>query len=188
MALHILTPVAPVPAYPSDEDHLSLGEPLPDFNSVFNDMQQIQVSVCEYRNGIVMDHYRLFVLVFFTVQLWGQQPEPVPFGHELPNLLLDQKTIKTRTMIKKPKRKDKPKLQQCERCKKSFTQLAKHKFACLKLKPYVCKICQNPFSQKSNLNRHIASKHGDEYYFCATCSYKCKRKDKLKLHIVNHHS
>ena len=55
-------------------------------------------------------------------------------------------------------------------------------------KPFKCSICDNNFSKKGQLKRHIASVHeGSKPFKCTICEYKSSQKGHLKLHIASVH-
>ena len=54
-------------------------------------------------------------------------------------------------------------------------------------KPFQCKLCQNKFSQKSSLTRHLLIHDLDGKRFqCDLCEYKDTRKDVIAAHRLTH--
>jgi len=49
---------------------------------------------------------------------------------------------------------------------------------------FKCALCETAFTTKTNLNRHVQSKHsGKKQHVCPTCGNEYARKDTLELHI-----
>ena len=56
------------------------------------------------------------------------------------------------------------------------------------MKPFKCDTCEAKFTQKSNLNTHIAAIHeGRKRLKCDTCDAKFTQKSKLNTHVVTVH-
>lgn len=67
----------------------------------------------------------------------------------------------------------------------SDADLTKHKTA----KKFLCNLCGEGFTQKSNLKRHTELKHSSVLNFnCVKCTYVTKRRDLLKSHMKRHHN
>ncbi|CAG9855516.1 unnamed protein product [Phyllotreta striolata] len=83
----------------------------------------------------------------------------------------------------------------CSECTKLFSKkidLQRHGRTHTGLRPYTCVFCDNSFTQKSTLERHINCKHFDSekerYNFeCYICEKKFVRKDHLEAHMYNVH-
>ena len=55
-------------------------------------------------------------------------------------------------------------------------------------KPFKCDISETKFTQKSNLNTHIATVHEEMKPFkCDTCEAKFTQKSKLNTHVATVH-
>jgi len=54
-------------------------------------------------------------------------------------------------------------------------------------KPYKCPQCENQFTKKFSLERHIEAKHEDAKYLCQQCDYKTTTQIYLKNHIESKH-
>ena len=52
---------------------------------------------------------------------------------------------------------------------------------------FICEYCGTNFSQKTNLTRHIKSKHHQVKFRCNKCEFTTTRKDRLKAHIDSKH-
>ena len=52
---------------------------------------------------------------------------------------------------------------------------------------FTCNYCNKNFSEKSNLKRHIKSKHEVTNLRCEKCEFKTDRIDFLKRHIESKH-
>ena len=52
---------------------------------------------------------------------------------------------------------------------------------------FTCNDCAATFTQKTNLTRHIKSKHQATNFKCKKCEFTTTRKDKLKTHIESKH-
>ena len=52
---------------------------------------------------------------------------------------------------------------------------------------FTCKFCSSTFTETTNLNRHIRTKHSNTSFNCERCDFTTKRKDKLKSHIESKH-
>ena len=51
-----------------------------------------------------------------------------------------------------------------------------------------CEVCEHRFSQKGDMNRHVAFIHGGKKSFkCDFCEYASSEKSNLKRHIANKH-
>ena len=51
-------------------------------------------------------------------------------------------------------------------------------------KSHKCSICDNSFSRKFNLKKHIETVHdGKKPHKCSVCDYSCSRNARLKKHI-----
>ena len=53
---------------------------------------------------------------------------------------------------------------------------------------FTCNDCAATFSEKTNLTRHIKSKHNTTNFKCKKCEFTTTRKDKLKTHIESKHN
>ena len=54
-------------------------------------------------------------------------------------------------------------------------------------RPFECCVCDDQFSQKANLSKHLLRKHmGVKPYVCSQCSYKSAQKGNLDRHILTH--
>ena len=53
-------------------------------------------------------------------------------------------------------------------------------------KVLACSFCDFKTSYKTNLNRHVETKHGKADFRCETCKKVFKRKDGLKEHVIRH--
>ena len=75
----------------------------------------------------------------------------------------------------------------CDYKAKQSTNLNYHKIAkhsdC---NPFECPNCRKPFSDKSNLQRHIKSQHEGIVYSCILCDYNSKQTTQLKAHMLKH--
>ncbi|KAK8401789.1 hypothetical protein O3P69_001118 [Scylla paramamosain] len=49
-----------------------------------------------------------------------------------------------------------------------------------------CRCCDKSFSNRSNLQRHLASQANYRPYSCPVCSKAFARKDVLKRHVMKH--
>lgn len=49
-----------------------------------------------------------------------------------------------------------------------------------------CRCCDKTFSNRSNLQRHLASQANYRPYSCPVCSKSFARKDVLKRHVLKH--
>ena len=53
---------------------------------------------------------------------------------------------------------------------------------------FKCEHCHKAsFSHKYTLRRHMQGCGGERLYQCKFCDYRSKRKDNLKVHVVNVH-
>ena len=52
---------------------------------------------------------------------------------------------------------------------------------------FTCNDCAATFSEKTNLTRHIKSKHKNTNFKCKKCEFTTTRKDNLKTHIESKH-
>merc|ERR1719233_876224 len=80
---------------------------------------------------------------------------------------------------------------QCERCPKSFTQLAhlqKHILVHTGEKPYSCVECQKMFSSASNLRTHARIHKREKPFSCQMCSSRFSQLVHLKLHERLHNN
>ena len=75
----------------------------------------------------------------------------------------------------------------CEHCgykAPKLSKLTKHiKAVHLKIKDYACEDCDAEFSSKSNLERHVNTKHKGIRYSCDQCEYKTTQSGRLTQHI-----
>ena len=53
-------------------------------------------------------------------------------------------------------------------------------------KPHVCKFCQRPFSDKSNLIKHEVTHSVEKQFECAMCNKKYAHKRSLRDHLKTH--
>lgn len=51
---------------------------------------------------------------------------------------------------------------------------------------YACPFipCSKKFRDKTDLTRHIRTHTGESPYACPQCSYRCKQKGSLKIHMI----
>jgi hypothetical protein len=54
-------------------------------------------------------------------------------------------------------------------------------------KPFRCDICQESFSDKGKLNRHVKLAHEKQIYSCSFCEKSYSRKDRLTDHMKKNH-
>ena len=55
-------------------------------------------------------------------------------------------------------------------------------------KPFKCDICDYRCSQKSNMNKHVASVHeGKKPFKCDICDYSFSQKSVMKSHVESVH-
>ena len=55
-------------------------------------------------------------------------------------------------------------------------------------KLFKCEICENSYSLKGNLKKHIEAVHENKKSFkCDICDYSCSQKDHMKTHIESVH-
>ena len=53
---------------------------------------------------------------------------------------------------------------------------------------FKCDICDYSYSEKRDMNRHIASVHeGQKPFNCDICEYKCSLNQQLKQHVTKKH-
>lgn len=57
---------------------------------------------------------------------------------------------------------------------------------CAVPRPYICDICEKPFTSKRDLGRHKVSHTGQRAFACHICDFKCSRADNLRVHIRRH--
>jgi hypothetical protein len=75
----------------------------------------------------------------------------------------------------------------CDKCRKSFQNLAIFNIHLHHCGTINCEVCQETLSKKS-LNRHMQTKHkGSEDVKCSHCTYTTARKDSMNRHIKNTH-
>lgn len=78
----------------------------------------------------------------------------------------------------------------CFRCKRVyafFTSLWRHqKYECGVEPKFVCSICKNRFAQKSNLERHVRSKHWIVNSLIVTARIRMLRHDKFNTRCVSY--
>lgn len=78
----------------------------------------------------------------------------------------------------------------CEVCSKSFKSkkyLKSHLKSHENPKPLTCKFCNEIFSNRNDLNDHLAKVHQDEKpYLCSECGLKFVRNDYLVIHMRRH--
>ena len=56
------------------------------------------------------------------------------------------------------------------------------------IKTFACNICDQLFTRKDKLKRHIENIHMKERPFsCNHCSFKCYRRDRIKKHMMSEH-
>lgn len=82
---------------------------------------------------------------------------------------------------------------ECDYCHKTFdikSQLERHMYIHLKVRPYKCVDCQRKFKKSCNLKVHIVKKHIDsaniEIFICDLCNISFFIKENLSLHLSNH--
>ena len=80
----------------------------------------------------------------------------------------------------------------CETCGKLFTRKhdlgvhIKEAHSETKEKQLQCLHCEYKTSRKSELNRHVESKHNKSNFACSICNKSFNRKDNLKMHMKTH--
>ena len=52
---------------------------------------------------------------------------------------------------------------------------------------FTCNQCPSTFTEATNLNRHIRTKHSNKSFKCERCEFSSARSDKLKKHIESKH-
>ena len=58
----------------------------------------------------------------------------------------------------------------------------------VKSKTFKCNSCHHEYSNRGNLNRHIASVHeGKKPFKCDFCDYRCYLKSAMKRHVASVH-
>ena len=89
------------------------------------------------------------------------------------------------------KTKLRPRKDKCYHCQETFasiTQLNEHIDSKHKgIKPFKCKLCDNSFTLKSYLKRHIAANHEEHRFKCTKCDYSCSQNCHLDIHIAAVH-
>lgn len=80
---------------------------------------------------------------------------------------------------------------ECPDCGKIFarpSQMLRHHRIHTGVRPHVCSICRNTFSQKSSLDTHVMFTHSDVRPFqCPECPFKTVQKGALKKHCSRAH-
>ena len=78
------------------------------------------------------------------------------------------------------------KCQQCDKCFRHKTSVARHQSVHTSLKPYKCQQCDKRFSQKNSLTRHQSTHTGLKPYKCQLCDKCFTRKGSLARHQSIH--
>ncbi|XP_054168612.1 zinc finger protein 436-like [Oppia nitens] len=68
------------------------------------------------------------------------------------------------------------------------SQLAAHIRSHLSIRSHICSTCGRAFIEKSHLIRHERIHLDEKPFKCQQCEYGSTRRDKLKEHIIKHHS
>lgn len=68
------------------------------------------------------------------------------------------------------------------------SQLAAHMRSHLSIRSHICSTCGRAFIEKSHLIRHERIHLDEKPFKCEQCDYGSTRRDKLKEHVLKHHS
>ncbi|XP_015792225.1 zinc finger protein 436-like [Tetranychus urticae] len=68
------------------------------------------------------------------------------------------------------------------------SQLAAHERSHSSIRSHICVTCGRGFIEKSHLIRHERIHLEDKPFKCDVCDYESTRRDKLKEHVLKHHS
>lgn len=68
------------------------------------------------------------------------------------------------------------------------SQLAAHMRSHLSIRSHICSTCGRAFIEKSHLIRHERIHLDEKPFKCDQCDYGSTRRDKLKEHVIKHHS
>ncbi|KFM76536.1 Protein suppressor of hairy wing, partial [Stegodyphus mimosarum] len=77
----------------------------------------------------------------------------------------------------------------CEVCNKPFTQkgnLNRHLKFHTGARPFVCRVCNRGFTLKQNLERHFRVHTGHRPYECKYCGKRFKQDTTLRSHYITH--
>ncbi|XP_032675034.1 zinc finger protein 845-like [Odontomachus brunneus] len=99
----------------------------------------------------------------------------------------DSRRHSRRQNVKRKKINEKMKsYSKCGTCGKCFSwdAMVKH----LNEPKYSCQNCRQVFCVEVQLNRHVATVHGEPIYSCSICEYKSKNKRTLTDHFIRKHT
>lgn len=68
------------------------------------------------------------------------------------------------------------------------SQLAAHTRSHLSIRSHICSTCGRGFIEKSHLIRHERIHLEEKPFKCESCEYSSTRRDKLKEHVLKHHT